>query len=575
MFKIILILIVLSITIFSKQEAIILKENYHMFIEDELVFDFYVINVVDLESLLGEATSSNGEKFKLEFKLDDEYKTNGSEVKVIGVFKNTPYPAEEPDKYKIEISYDKISTQSNLYVYNTIIEEEVNNLGIQFDNLATYGTDFFFQYTPPSGNNIEANQFAIYFKTDADSKDRGALPGHNANRSDRLTFPPSAFEASLEIVWINPITKKEVAIFPKKTVKIRPTTPTISTSFSSEYIAGDDVLSCRISNIELIAPSLGEYKLSKVDFSVEVDDYDVKVLTNYKIIGEPSFRIDDDNAAVDFKYNNATVDFKIMGEPARDGWAKGIVELKMTAIAINPINGVKSEPVRKTYSFKVNKKIEEVKVDIVKDTLNENDLLIMNKFPKNKKIEIYEIFNSEQIKDILLLDNHSGKEHTTFKDSEEILGQVSDEIKRFIEELAYRDKFISFDKILERLFENGFDDIPETDILINVYNYYSWKNIKAKELVMKVYAFTTHTSNNNKSPKELIGLIIVELPIEEVSSNINKNFYYIYSDNIKDTNELKNIKIDKNIYSYINLFELINSNLNNDTVILRKVIEKK
>jgi len=256
-------------------------------------------------------------------------------------------PRQYTVKLVHELSGKQGDTTALLNVYPTIQEDEVTKLERQFMAFATYGTDFFFNFTPPSGRNIAPDQFAYYFKTDGDAQDRGLLPGLKAERSDKLTFPSSANEATLKIVWINPITKEEVAVFPEKTVKIRQTAPSISTNFSSESIAGDDVLSCRIANIKLVAPTVGGDKLATVNFSVEVDQVQVK--QNYRILGKPSFTMDGDKV---------TVDFKIQGEPNEDGWAKGTVTLKMTAIATNPENGVKSEPVRKTYTFKVNKKIE-------------------------------------------------------------------------------------------------------------------------------------------------------------------------------------------------------------------------
>ena len=246
-----------------------------------------------------------------------------------------------------ELSGKRGDTSSTLNVYPAIAEDEVTKLDRQFGAFATYGNDFFFNFTPPSGRNIAPDQFAFYFKTDGDAQDRGPMPGLKAEKSDKLTFPSRATEASLKIVWINPITKEEVAVFPEKTVKIKQTAPTISTNFTNESIAGDEILSCRISNIKLIAPSVGGGKTAKVEFSVDVDQVSVK--QNYRIVGKPSYTQDGDVV---------TVDFRLQGEPNEEGWAKGNVTLKLTAIATNPENGVKSEPVKKTFTFKVSKKIE-------------------------------------------------------------------------------------------------------------------------------------------------------------------------------------------------------------------------
>jgi hypothetical protein len=250
-------------------------------------------------------------------------------------------------KLKHELMGKQGDTTATLNVYPTINEDEVKKLGIQFEAFGTYGNDFFFNFTPPSGRNVAPDQFGYYFKTDGDAQDRGLVPGLKAERSDKLTFPSNAKEASLKIVWIDPITKKEVAVFPEKTIQIKQTAPGISTNFANESIAGDDVLSCRISNIKLQAPPVGDGKFANVDFTVDVDQ--VLVKQNYRIVGKPNVTRDGESV---------TIDFKLQGEPNEDGWAKGTVTLKMVAVATNPGNGVKSEPVRKTYSFRVNKKIE-------------------------------------------------------------------------------------------------------------------------------------------------------------------------------------------------------------------------
>jgi len=250
-------------------------------------------------------------------------------------------------KLKHELMGKSGDTTATLNVYPTIAEDEVKKLGIQFEAFGTYGNDFFFNFTPPSGRNVAPDQFGYYFKTDGDAQDRGLVPGLKAERSDKLTFPANAKEATLKIVWKDPITGQEVAIFPEKNIKIKQTAPSISTNFASESIAGDDVLSCRISNIKLQAPPIGDGKFATVDFTVDVDQVQVK--QNYRIVGKPTVTRDGETV---------TIDFKIQGEPNEDGWAKGTVTLKLVAIASNPGNGVKSEPVRKTYSFKVNKKIE-------------------------------------------------------------------------------------------------------------------------------------------------------------------------------------------------------------------------
>lgn len=247
-----------------------------------------------------------------------------------------------------ELSGKQSDTTAILNVYPTLNEDEVVKLERQFNAFASYGNDFFFNFTPPSGRNVAADQFGYYFKTDADQQDRGLIPGLKAERSDNLSFPSGAKEASLKIVWVNPITKEEIAVFPEKTVSIKQAPPSIGVLQAQYNVAGDDVLSVRVSNLRVPAPSIGNGKTASVEFTSELSPSDIQV-RGYSLVGKPTITKDGETY---------TVDFKLRGEPNDEGYAKGNVKLMLIAFAVNPENGVKSEVVRKPYNITINKKIE-------------------------------------------------------------------------------------------------------------------------------------------------------------------------------------------------------------------------
>ncbi len=254
-----------------------------------------------------------------------------------------------PRKYTVKIVHDLMGKQGDstatLNVYPAIDENEVRKLETNFAIFASFENDFFFNFTPPSGRNIAPDQFGYYFKTDADAQERGLVPGLKAEKSDKLTFPAKAKEASLKIVWVDPVSKEEVEVFPEKTVTIKQAPPSISVAQAQNSIAGDDVLSIRVSNIRVTAPIIGTANL---EFGASLKPSDVQV-RGYTLIGDPTIVKDGESYSVDFK---------LRGEPNEDGFAKGNINLTLTAFAVNPTNGVRSEVIRRPYTIMVNKKIE-------------------------------------------------------------------------------------------------------------------------------------------------------------------------------------------------------------------------
>ncbi len=274
--------------------------------------------------------------------------------------KLTPGPNGNPRRYALKLTHALSGktgdTSSVLTIYPTIVEANIQDLANRFDALAAYGNYMNFNYIPPSGNKILSDQFCFKFKTDTDPQDRGCQRGYSAKNTDKLFFDANASKASLEIVWKDPITGVEVPIFPLKEVSIKQSSPKILVNNATSSIGGaEDRLKIRVTNIKISHPNVGvendPNRQANIDLSVELKK--VRVTQNYRASGKPKVTIKD---------NIVTVEFDLVGEPDEDAWAKGSVDLKLTAIATNPINKKQSRPTKKTYSIKIRKKFDEAPI---------------------------------------------------------------------------------------------------------------------------------------------------------------------------------------------------------------------
>ena len=287
--------------------------------------------------------------------ISDAEPENGSSRAYIATIDKNLLSGENgtPRRYLVKMNHKLLSKSSDstavLTVYPAQNEEDVNRMNLVFNALATYGNTLFFNYQPPSGRNILPERFGYYFSTDADAQEAGLRPGFTAERSDGLVFPPEATEATLQIVYKDPISGNETEIFPAKTVPIRQDQPKISTNFAQVNVAGQDRLKVRISNITLKSPVTGQDGTdANITVNVEIDK--VKVSDTYKAVGKPTYTIKD---------GKMTVQFDLMGDPDENGLARGTVDLRITALATNPINGKVSEAATKRYSARIKHKIEQ------------------------------------------------------------------------------------------------------------------------------------------------------------------------------------------------------------------------
>ena len=157
-------------------------------------------------------------------------------------------------------------------------------------------------------------------------------------------------DASLRIVWTDPISKEEVDIFPKYDFKIQQGEPGIATINQQVSLSPDgDALKIRVSGINVTYPKIGqEGSDQKADVNITLDKPQVRI-AGYSVVGKPNLTI---------KNGIAQIDMTLRGEPDDDGNIRGSVTLTGTATATNPLNGVQSNPRRLNINIPVKTKVE-------------------------------------------------------------------------------------------------------------------------------------------------------------------------------------------------------------------------
>lgn len=172
-------------------------------------------------------------------------------------------------------------------------------------------------------------------------------------------------------------------------------------------------------------------------------------------------------------------------------------------------------------------------------------------------VNVYEITNTGEIKEILDAKKSAAEGGTDMKKAEELLEQVSSEVRRVIEDGVLNEKAMS--QVTQDLVLNGFA-IPDQDILKAVYDYYVTKlNGNQVQLDMKIYVITTQPEIVGELPKEIIGTIVVEKPFEEMTSDLKANLEFVDPSMIYSYRMLKSEEVDKGKYGHDNMYDLVYS----------------
>lgn len=459
--KLIMIIVLLSIQILlSKSETVILENNIYVFSENEIYFDFFIINLEDNNNIKGKVLKNGKEISNIEFNIDKDYIKIGNESKVIALIKNIELPVNDFESYYINIEYKGVKVISKLNVYKPFIEDLVIGLKRQFSYFSYYGNDFFFDFNHPASDFIAESNFKYYFKTNGKAEKEIEGVGLNAMRVDKLYFPIEAKTASLKIVWKNPFTKKEVEVFPEYQVDIKLNNPSINTNFIQNYSFGDSIVLLRTSNLKFAQTYISDSTEITPEFSIS--DFNIKTNEEYEVLKKPT---------LNRSYNDDTynIDLIIKLKDKSKKISKVRVEYMINAKSI--IQGfISSEEVRKRYveNYMVlkDKQIHDslnvfLKRNNIKKEYNFMDLLILD----NSTNSFIESLNSE----LSNLKNNIDIDLTSLMDA--------DEINDFLRNLVLNGYDIPNDIEIEKIKEVILKE-KQLNLLISCFVFKTIKNKK-------------------------------------------------------------------------------------------------
>jgi len=246
-----------------------------------------------------------------------------------------------PGRYKIEIKHSlrgkTAVDQSVLEVFKTgLTEESVRDINSKLSFSTYYGYKTSFTAVPYSGTKIKNDQFKIYLATN-DNPQKPYVEGLTVDKEQAFSYTPSAKSVKLKIVWIQPYTQKEVEIYAEKSVLIKQEAPDINpTNAITNFSGTTRKFKVTISNIRVSSPGTGQSG-TQANVTVEVSSADISEgLTGYSVSNEPSISGNSENGY--------EVEFELSGVPDQGKKkARGTVTVKLNAVAVNPVSGVKSE----------------------------------------------------------------------------------------------------------------------------------------------------------------------------------------------------------------------------------------
>jgi hypothetical protein len=105
-----------------------------------------------------------------------------------------------------------------LNIFPANFDSGTNDLNKKIGFSSYYNYNLNFVYTPSSGNKIKQDQFKTKFKRDIDPSEK-ILTGYSVKAADNFTLSPQTKNASLKIVWQDPITQREVELYSKNDIK--------------------------------------------------------------------------------------------------------------------------------------------------------------------------------------------------------------------------------------------------------------------------------------------------------------------------------------------------------------------
>ena len=247
-----------------------------------------------------------------------------------------------PGKYTVEIIHKLSGKQAQgtaqLEIFKTGLtpesEKEIMN---RMESYAYYGLNASLNAVTPAGGKIKADQFRIYVTTDQETQ-RSPVNSLTITPQNALELKPPAKKLNVKITWIQPITEKEVDIFAPPAFTIKQEEPgIILNKMLTDFSGTANKVKIEVRNIQIATPATGSDKDAKIDVKVVGDPQIVEGMTGYAASIEPV--IDGDPT------NGYTMQLEYTGKLERGQTkVKGTIRVTIQAVAINPINGERSEP---------------------------------------------------------------------------------------------------------------------------------------------------------------------------------------------------------------------------------------
>ena len=258
-----------------------------------------------------------------------------------------------PGKYTIEMSHQlmgKESTSDIPYeVFETgLTEESEDDLKNRMNAFTFYGYPLALSVTPTSGGKVKADNFKIYLTTDAEQQ-KEPYQGLSISQDEAITLSPEAREVSVRVTWQQPVTGKEVDLFPENTYQIKQEPPAVSLMRMVYDVSGTAAkVKIRVDNIKLSLPPTGSDEQSEPKVNVNIAGTPEKVdgLNTYNFSIEPSIESTGEN--------QYSIYIELSGKLERgQDKINGTISIPISAIAVNPVNGVQSEPQRKNIQIPI------------------------------------------------------------------------------------------------------------------------------------------------------------------------------------------------------------------------------
>jgi hypothetical protein len=257
-----------------------------------------------------------------------------------------------PGKYKVEIDHKLMGKQGagtlQLEVFpSSLTPESAKEIDERFLAYAYYGLSASLNAVPSSGGKIKPDQFRIYITTDQESQ-RPPFSGLTISPENGLPLKPPAKKLSIKITWVQPFTGKEVEILPLKTYNIKQEEPNIILRNILTDVSGSATkIKIIVSNIQVNKPGTGSDKDAKIEMSVAGEPQIIDGLSGYNFSIEPSIEGDPDNGY--------TLQLELSGKLERGQTkVRGTISVNLQAVAINPINGARSDPKKIPLQIPVN-----------------------------------------------------------------------------------------------------------------------------------------------------------------------------------------------------------------------------